>query len=243
MKSKGNIFNSDLIFDIMIKSYKRAADSLVEIKEKAIGVLKGNVTEKRIASLILSEYKKKGLKTQGKPKVIVSFGKNSSEIHHSPENKALKAGPVMVDIWAKQPGGCYADMTFMAYKGNPDKEFIKMFRTYVNARNSGIEFLKKCLKKKYLPSYFELDSIARSYLAKKFLGYHFQHRIGHSLGKKVHAGGKREYYERLRINQPYTLEPGIYFKNKFGIRLENDFWIDKNFSLHIDGLQNTLIII
>jgi Xaa-Pro aminopeptidase len=79
-------------------------------------------------------------------------------------------------------------------------------------------------------------------LAEKRLGYAFQHRIGHGLGKKVHDGTKKEYYERIKLNKPYTIEPGIYLK-EFGIRLENDFWIDEKFKMHTTEIQNKLILI
>lgn len=228
----------------VIKSHLKAASALNEIKKEVIGLL-GNksITEKKVLKFILRGYKKKGLKTEGKPAVIISFGKNTSSIHHFPKNIKLKNGPVMLDLWAKEKNGCFADFTFMLYKGKPDKEFMKYFAILVKARDKSLKFIKSCLSGKYLPTYFEIDSIARAHLAENRMGYAFQHRIGHSLGKKVHAGGKKEYYERLKLNVPYTLEPGIYFKGKYGIRIENDFWIDSKFRLHLENVQSKLIII
>jgi Xaa-Pro aminopeptidase len=146
----------------------------------------------------------------------------------------------MLDMWAKHKNGCFADLTWIVYKGKADKEFLKCFALLVNSRNKAIQFLKSCLKDKYLPTYFEVDAVARAYLAEKRLGYAFRHRIGHRLGNKVHASSRKEYYERLKLNTPYTIEPGIYLKD-FGIRLENDFWIDSKFKMHTKNVQNKLI--
>jgi len=244
----------------MLFSHRKTAAELNEIKDRVIGFLKNNPTERQAVNFILKEYEQRGLKTELKPKVIVSYGKSTAEIHHFPKNIKLKKGPIMLDIWAKHKKGWFVDLTWMLYKGKPDKKFLKDFNMLVRARNLALNFINRCLKSKYLPTYFEIDAIARSYLAKQRAGYAFQHKIGHKLGKKVHAGNKREYYERLKLNMPYTIEPGLYFKyaqksSKFlahqkpkvskcyGIRLENNFWIDEKFKLHTKNIQNKLILI
>lgn len=226
----------------MLNKHRKAAQELNEIKDLVIKFLKKDATEKQVAAFILKEYKKRGMISMDKPLVIVAFGKNTSNIHHSPKNTKIKGGPIMVDIWAKHKNGCFADLTWMFYKGKVNKEFVKDFTLLVNSRNKAIRFLNNCLKEKYLPTMFEIDSISRAYLAEHRRGYAFQHRIGHMLGRVVHAGSRKEYYERLRLNTPYTIEPGIYLKN-WGIRLENDFWIDSKFKLHIKNAQNKLIIL
>jgi len=226
----------------MLNKHRKAAAELNEIRNLVLKKLKEDLTEKQLSLFILNEYKKRGLKPSGKPKVIVSFGKNTAEIHHFPKNIRINKGPIMLDMWAKHKNGWFADLTWMIYKGKADKEFLRCFDLLVKARNKAIQFLKSCLKDKYLPTYFEVDAISRAYLAEHRLGYAFKHRIGHKLGKKVHAGSRKEYYERLKTGQPYTIEPGIYLKD-FGIRLENDFWIDSKFKMHIKNVQNKLISI
>jgi Xaa-Pro aminopeptidase len=226
----------------MLNKHRDAAEELNEIKNLVIELLKRDVTEKQVADFILKEYKKRGMKPSDKPPVIVAVEKSTADIHHSPKNLKIKAGPIILDMWAKHKNGIFADLTWMFYKGKPSKEFIKDFTLIVNSRNKAIQFLNSCLKDKYLPTMFEIDSISRAYLAEHRLGYAFQHRIGHMLGKKVHAGSRKEYYERIKLNTPYTIEPGIYLKN-WGIRLENDFWIDTRFKLHLKNVQNKLILI
>ncbi|MEK6887140.1 MAG: M24 family metallopeptidase, partial [Nanoarchaeota archaeon] len=48
----------------------------------------------------------------------------------------------------------------------------------------------------------------------------------------------------LKINMLYTIEPGIYFKNKYGIRSEIDFYINNKRKVIITTkVQKKLIII
>ena len=225
----------------MLDKHRKAAEELNEIKDLLLQKLKSKITEKQAANFILEEYKKRGLKPSDRPPVIVAAGKSTADIHHFPKNIQIN-GPIMIDMWAKHKNGCFADLTWMIYKGKVDKEFMKDFTLLVNSRNKAIQFLNSCLKDGYLPTYFEVDAVSRAYLAEHRLGYAFRHRIGHKLGTKVHAGNRKEYYERLKLNTPYTIEPGIYLKN-WGIRLENDFWIDSKFKIHLKNVQNKLISI
>ena len=230
-----------------LDKHAEAVNTLNSIKDRVLETLKEKrCSEKQISDIIFKEYRKNKLKTKGKPKVIVSFGKNTAEVHHFPKAVTLQEGPIMLDLWAKLDKGHFADLTWMAYKGNPSKEFVKMFREVVKARDKALKFIKKSIKNRYLPTFFEIDAIARAYLAKKRSGYAFKHKIGHPLGlKDVHGDGNvkaksKEYYNQIRLEQPYTLEPGLYFKH-FGIRLENDFCIDQKFRLHTTLVQNKLI--
>lgn len=77
---------------------------------------------------------------------------------------------------------------------------------------------------------FELDIMARSNLYDNYLD--FNHGTGHGIGyvSNVHEGPNRigpivnKNYEK-NVLLPYQVssnEPGLYFENKYGIRIEND---------------------
>ena len=58
---------------------------------------------------------------------------------------------------------------------------------------------------------------------------HFIHSLGHSLGIEVHDVTSKKKYEKL-ILEPgmvITIEPGIYIKNKLGMRIEDDVLVTK----------------
>ena len=75
-----------------------------------------------------------------------------------------------------------------------------------------------------------IDIIARKNLYEYYLD--FNHGTGHGIGyiSNVHDGPnsispiiKKNYIDNeLRVNQVSSNEPGLYFENKYGIRLEND---------------------
>jgi len=108
-------------------------------------------------------------------------------------------------------------MTRTIYIGKPSKKEIKYYNLVLNAQLTCIGYSYPGI------SCNDLDAIARSALQ----GKHFIHGLGHGVGKKVHQNPKispnsRDYLKKGIV---ITIEPGIYFKNKLGIRIEDTIYI------------------
>jgi len=224
-----------------IKQHKQAADILNEIIYEVAEYIKSNpdTTDVAVRQFIKKQYKKYHL-ISDKQKSIVAFGKNTSQVHYyAEEPRKLKEGNlIMIDIWARlaEIGAPFADITWMMYYGRtPSKQQASAFRAVAEARDRAIKYLQSNLKNKIVPTGKEIDAEARNYLAKHGHGDKFLHGTGHSLGF-VSPHGRRTRINRrgkqsLPLNTGYTIEPGIYFKNKLGIRSEIDFYIDENYKL------------
>jgi len=69
------------------------------------------------------------------------------------------------------------------------------------------------------------------YVIKSLSSYnkYMTHGLGHGFGINIHElpNLKEKSKDILKENMVFTIEPGVYFKNKFGIRIEDDILLAK----------------
>jgi len=234
----------------------KTAKILSQIKNEVLLFLKENpqTNEIRVQEFILEKFSYYKLKNE-KENPIVAFRENTSLVHYYPNqksNKKLKPNSlILIDIWArfKEKGSPYADLTWMAYRGDEAGVYIKkVFDTVVSARNKGLRFMKNKLKNSEIPTGRELDYSVRKFIEKSGYGDNFPHSAGHELGfYSPHGKGGRispKNRDKIKKMLPYTIEPGIYLEGQFGIRSEIDFYINqKNGVIVTTDLQNKLTLI
>ena len=215
-----------------LESIKKACSITDQIFSKIIKNFNFK-TEKQLANCINKEIRKNKLK-KAFPTIVAS-GKNSSEIHHKPVNKKLRGFTVM-DFGVKVNGYC-SDMTRTIFVGKPTKSQINLYNKLLRVQEDSIKRTKSKIK------YSDLDIKARNCL-KKHKKY-FLHALGHGVGKKIHQN-PRISPKSTHISKPrdiITIEPGIYFRNKFGIRIEDTVLVKKNKSEPLTKSTKKLITI
>jgi len=228
-----------------INDHIKAAKLLIKIKNNAFNYLKGNAnaTEYEVQRFILKQFKENRLKTDKYPS-IVAFNEDSATPEFYPSKKSKKLEPnslVMIDIWAKlgKRNSPFADITWMAYHGKRiPKEILRVFNVAVKARSRGIRLLKSQLKMDSIPTGKEVDDAVKGVIVQAGYRKNILHDVGHSLGTISDHGPKPDWIypensSPLSQNMGYTIEPGIYLKNRFGVRSEIDFFIDENMKLVI----------
>jgi Xaa-Pro aminopeptidase len=242
--------------DEQIKDHKKAAELLLKIKDKTIDLLKNNknITEKEASDFILNQFEKNNLK-RDIDAPIVAFGKNTDRPHYFPKenSKKLEKGDIIIiDLWAKlnKADAPFADITWVVFYGeNFSLEMKNVFEAVRKARDSCLSLIKEKLKIKEIPSGHEIDQVACEEIIKAGYGAGIMHTTGHSLGIiGVHGPEKncprKDSQEQLSKNLGYTIEPGIYLKDRFGVRLEMDFYISDKMELVITTeMQNEIVMI
>ncbi|PIZ00247.1 hypothetical protein COY62_03575 [bacterium (Candidatus Howlettbacteria) CG_4_10_14_0_8_um_filter_40_9] len=178
------------------------------------------------------------LKTD-KDLAIVAFRENTSFVHYFPEKESSKKlepeSLILVDIWARliEKNSPYADITWMAYYGKTvPREMKKVFEVVANTRDACLDFIKDYLSRGGTPSVGAIEKYHSDLITKSGYGEGIDHLVGHSIGfdsphgkyPSMHVKNK----EPILKNIGYTIEPGIYLKNRFGVRSEIDFYIDDN---------------
>lgn len=239
--------------DIEIINHKKAAVLLNKVMHLVFQYIRDNhdVSEFTLQQFILQKYLELGLTTDKNPP-IVAFRENSSEVHYYPneKSKSLKDNSlILIDTWAKlkTANSPFADITWMAFLGkNIPSEIQHIFDLVIDVREQLIFFLKNKLTKSVIPTGQEINELTKSLMTK--LGYTNKANLytGHCLGNYSAHGNKKNINKyndsSLLTNIGYTIEPGIYIKNKFGVRSEIDFYITKKLDLIITTEKQKRII-
>ena len=193
-----------------IKNIKKAC----RINDKILNEIKKNFKfnkEKELAHFIERRIKENNGNLAFEP--IVASGISSSMPHYS-GNKKIGKGFLLIDMGAKYNGYC-SDITRMFYMGKPNEEEKENFELVLKAVN---------LAKKYAQSksHFKDINDACAIIFKEKLQF-FVHSIGHGIGLDIHEKPFLNKQSQVKIKEmiPFTIEPGLYFPRKYGIRLED----------------------
>jgi Xaa-Pro dipeptidase len=239
-----------------IDYHKQAAKNLDKIKDLTFNYIKRNseITEYEIQQFILKKIEECSMQIDNDPP-IVAFDEDSAtpEFYPKKESRRLKPNTfILIDLWAKlkKKDAPFADITWVAYYGkNIPEEIKKIFNLAIDARENTLRFINDNLKNKKLPIGKEADGACSSIIINAGYKENILHNTGHSLGIIDDHGPEKNSLNKtaeteLSMNLGYTIEPGIYLRGKFGVRIEMDFYIDKNYNLIITTpLQKEIVII
>lgn len=231
-----------------LAAHQRAAAVLMQAKDDAFRLIHDrlragqSVTELEVQAVIAKAIEQAGM-TSAFP-VNVSFGANAADPHYQPEgdiNATLQPGQcVLIDLWAKEAGHPFADVTWVGYAGEPSAEYLAAWTAVAAARDAALTLLQT--EYGQLQGW-QLDRRARDTMGPQWAPY-FVHRLGHDLAQELHgAGANLDDYEThdLRALTPglcVTIEPGTYPKEKgFGIRTEIDVYLGADAPLVTTDIQ------
>lgn len=204
------------------RAMRKAHAITVRILEHIPSFLKPGVTEREVAWMIESYARERGAEGMAFDS-IVAFGANTSRPHHHPSDKKLKKGDIVqIDIGAKYAGYC-SDRSAVYFTGKPtDRQ-----RLAYDALNETKDAVVRAIKTG--ASVRELDGVARSVLKKHKLERYFTHALGHGVGIDIHEGvtlSSKAKDRPLLAHEVVTVEPGVYFPGKWGMRLEDMVFVE-----------------
>ena len=154
---------------------------------------------------------------------IVGFGTHTSAPHHRPTKRTLKKGHIVqIDIGAKYRGYS-ADRSEVFFTATPSPIVQKVYDTLCEARDTVMEMAVPGA------STHALDRAARKILAREGIEYAFTHALGHGVGLDIHEGvsiSSKGKDEKLVRGEVITVEPGVYFPGKFGMRVESMVYVE-----------------
>jgi Xaa-Pro aminopeptidase len=148
---------------------------------------------------------------------IVASGERSALPHGKASCAALpRRGFVTLDFGIIREGYC-SDMTRTVCLGTPKPEERDAYEAVLEAQQSAVGAVSGGI------SCGEVDEAARSVLRRAGMADAFTHSTGHGVGLEIHESPRLGAGQNTRL-QPgmvVTIEPGVYWPGKFGIRIED----------------------
>ena len=223
-----------------LESHRRAAEIVASIARDAVAHAGARArsgmpaAEHELQQWIMDRFSRAGLETSEPP--IVAAGANAANPHYEPSAqrpRPIVAGDVLlIDLWAREPAGVFADQTWMGSLGAPDARAAAVWSAVRDARDAAIDMLRDRVSKGAPVRGGEMDDAARAVIGQRGFGEFFTHRTGHSIDPR-HLHGAGPHIDNLETREErfltpgvaFSIEPGVYIAGEVGMRSEVNAYV------------------
>jgi Xaa-Pro aminopeptidase len=148
---------------------------------------------------------------------IVAAGERGAMPHAEASNALIEPGQLVVFDLGTVIDGYASDVTRTYATGPITDDLMAAYAMVRGAQASAVAAAKAGVPCK------DLDALARAHLAGGGLAHLFVHSLGHGVGLEVHEGPNLSQRSEsvLESGMVVTIEPGVYFPNRGGIRIED----------------------
>ncbi|MGI8774237.1 MAG: M24 family metallopeptidase [Actinomycetota bacterium] len=148
---------------------------------------------------------------------IVGTGPLAAHIHHTPSDRALEKGDLVLMDFGALADGYHSDLTRTVVVGPASDEQREVYDVVRRAQQAGIDALVGGAGAK------AVDTAARSVVVDAGYGDTFNHGLGHGVGLDIHEAPRMSdtTTDVLRTGEVVTVEPGIYLSDRGGVRIED----------------------
>ena len=185
--------------------------------DRALEVLRPGIKEAELAAEM--EYSARTGGAEGMSfGTIVASGARSALPHGRASDRTVPSGAFVVFDFGVILEGYCSDETRSVWVGDSPGEAKRIYECVLEAQLSAIAAVRPGVP------ISNADKAARTVLEKAKLGRYFTHSISHGVGLELHerpysrTSGQEEI---LRPGMVITIEPGVYFPGKWGIRIED----------------------
>jgi Xaa-Pro dipeptidase len=241
------------------KSHQEAAHVLEEVVDETwafiYSALSSNlfINEYQVQQFMLEQIHQRTCVTENPP--ICAVNAHSADPHYTPSSShslPIQIGDfILLDLWCKKqtPRSVYADISRVGVASHSPQPFQKeIFDLVKTARDHTTDFIRQRYQSHTPVQGWEVDQFCRDLITQANYGVFFIHRTGHNIGESVHGPGanldnlETHDFRLLIPNTCFSVEPGIYLPEQFGIRLEYDVYLHPSGDLSITGgIQNKII--
>lgn len=151
---------------------------------------------------------------------IVASGPNGSRPHHSPDDRIIERGDLVVIDFGALVDGYHSDMTRtipVGGLGALDDEQRRMVEVVAEAQAAGVAAVAPGVATR------TVDEACRAVIDAAGWGDAFVHGTGHGVGLDIHEDPRvaSSVDDTLAAGHVVTVEPGVYLPGRGGVRIED----------------------
>lgn len=156
---------------------------------------------------------------------IVGAEPNGALPHYTPGNVPLGDCRTLLIDWGAKVDGYCSDLTRTLHrpgsKSATSDRYAAAYEAVLEAQLAAIAAIGDGVEA------VKVDAAARQVLANAGFAEAFNHGLGHGFGLEIHEDPRMgpSSTETLKTGMVVTVEPGVYFANEFGIRIEDDLLV------------------
>ena len=206
--------------------------------EELMGFIKPGMTEKQVQAKLVQLMLENGSDME-KFHICCVSGSNSSLVHGSATDKRIEKGDNLMLEFGAVYNGYRSDMARTISVGQPSDEFRKAYKIVQDACVIGQRYIQRGVSGR------AADTEIRQYIEDNGYKNYFRHSLGHGIGVQHREGPylAQDSNDILTAGNVVTMEPGIYIKGKFGIRIEDLLYISNMGTENLTRTTRDLIIL
>jgi hypothetical protein len=213
----------------ILESAKIADMGMETAKNMLLSAFFENVTEADVVRAINNAMTDNGSSEYVEAFGVIVASGDQSAIPHGDEtddstNQILPGEVVVVDLGARYRGYC-SDLTRTFFMGNASQEMMHVYNITLEANEAAIEYVSAGVLAR------DVDKVARDIITSYGYGENFIHALGHGIGLYIHmpptlsSSSNGVLFESGDMT--VTIEPGIYLEGQFGVRIEDDVFVER----------------
>jgi len=173
---------------------------------------------------------------------IVAGGRQAADPHMRGTGPMPANSPIVIDIFPRSKSSRYfADMTRTVLRGEAAPEVTEMYDAVRLAQDAGLKAVRAGVDGSEV--HFRVSQVFMDQGYPERDGCGFTHSTGHGVGLDVHERPSiSEIEELLKDNAVVTVEPGLYYPEIGGVRLEDLVIVKENGCKNLTHFERQLVI-
>jgi Xaa-Pro aminopeptidase len=206
-----------------VEAIRRAARQAERAFAAVVATLTPESTEKEVSADLEHTARRFGAKGLSFTP-IVGVGPRAALPHAPPSARRIGESDFTLIDWGVNEGLYMSDLTRVIATGKISSRLMKIHEVVRRAQEAAIEAIrpgKTCE---------QIDSVARTIIEEAGFGKQFGHGLGHGIGLNIHEAPRLAQNEKpeLKPGMVVTVEPGIYFPEWGGVRIEDDILVTRD---------------